>query len=294
MHGRSLAPSRPFRRSPRLSRPSRPRQREQPGSAPPTSRGERNEKHFIVLKTGREAPASLPAGRHGLRGTMGRRRRGHSGAGQAPRVCQRCRGCGDARAPTRVGPWAEQPRGVRSSAGAGEGPTPATEPPAGTVRIAPTPLGRPRCRDNENNAAAPAGSGPPRPPAAGEAREPLCGPCRDTEPRRAGTAGGIEGPVREPAPHGRPEEAGAVSTQGKCLGSRQGWGRPGSPQDGPRKMRLLSPEQNLRGHRVVPWQKSPGKGVLGSDHRDAAATAPTLACPGPCIGVMLCFLDMEG
>lgn len=119
MHGRPRAPSRPFRRSPCLSRPSRPRQREQPGSAPLTSRRERNENHFIVLKTGRGAPASPPAAQHGLRETMGRRRRGRSGAGQTPRVCQRGRGCGEVRAPTRVGPRAEQLCGVLCIAGWG-------------------------------------------------------------------------------------------------------------------------------------------------------------------------------
>lgn len=119
MRGRARVPSRLFRLSPCLSPPSRPRQREHPGSAPLTSRRERNEKHFIVLKTGRGAPASFPAARHGLRQTMGRRRRGRGGAGQAPRVCQRGRGCGDVRAATRVGPRAEQLCGVRSSAGWG-------------------------------------------------------------------------------------------------------------------------------------------------------------------------------
>lgn len=50
MRRRPRVPSRPFRRSPWLLRPSWPRQREQPGSAPLTSRSERNENHFIVLK----------------------------------------------------------------------------------------------------------------------------------------------------------------------------------------------------------------------------------------------------
>lgn len=205
--------------------------------------------------------------------------------------------------PTRVGPRAEQLRGVRSSAGWGTTSRPhrgaACQDRAGSPRprsaipaAAPTktrrrlrrgaallaPRGRGRAGSRSAARTVTLGARP-RGPAAPQPRPP---PCRDRgcdlRPGASRTPGRsrccvVAGAVpREPA-------GGCQHPPRMVPGKR------------PRSLRAAA-----EGTRAVPWHRAPGKGSgVRSPRRCGHGRQPlTLACPGPCFGMMLCFLHVEG